>query len=151
MTNSRPPAGWPRKSPISSKIRSASSTTPCSRLQRGLKEGKNDFSLQIEIIREEIERSDHIITQLMGYAQLSEGRVEKLNLAEELDRAIAEVLPPGANYDTKIHRDYGAESAGSADAAQPSFRRAGEPAAKCPRGAERTRQHPCPRRIARRQ
>ena len=77
-------------------------------LQRGLTEGRNDFNLQIEIIREEIERSDRIITQLMGYAQLSEGRVEKLNLGEELDRAVAEVLPPGLNYAIETHRDYGA-------------------------------------------
>jgi signal transduction histidine kinase len=75
-------------------------------LQRGIREGRNDFSLQIEIIREEIERSDRILTQLMGYAQLSEGRVEKLNLGEELDRAIAEVLPAGANYAIKIQRNY---------------------------------------------
>jgi signal transduction histidine kinase len=76
-------------------------------LQRGLKEGKKDVSQQIEIIREEIERSDRIITQLMGYAQLSEGRVEKLNLTEDLDRAIAEVLPSGANYPIQILRNYG--------------------------------------------
>jgi nitrogen-specific signal transduction histidine kinase len=75
-------------------------------LQRGLKEGKKDFTQQITIIREEIEKSDRILTQLMGYAQLSEGRVEKLNIAEELDRAIADVFPPGTSYDTKVHRDY---------------------------------------------
>ena len=77
-------------------------------LQRGLKEGRNDFALQIEIIREEVDRSDRILTQLMGYAQLSEGRVEKLSLPEELDRAIAEVLPPGAHYSTRVHRNYSA-------------------------------------------
>jgi len=77
-------------------------------LQRGLKEGKRDHSLQIQIIREEIEKSDRILTQLMGYAQLSEGRVEKLNLAEELDRAVAEVLPSGANYEIQVHRDFAA-------------------------------------------
>ena len=32
----------------------------------------------------------------MGYAQLSEGHVEKLNLIEELDHAIAQVFPPAA-------------------------------------------------------
>jgi len=78
-------------------------------LQRGLKDGKKDFNQQITIIREEIERSDRILTQLMGYAQLSEGRVEKLDVAEELDRAVAEVLPPGTGFETKIHRDYGAK------------------------------------------
>ena len=76
-------------------------------LSRGLKDGKNDFSLQLEIIREEIERSDRIITQLMGYAQLSEGRVEKLVLTEELDRAVGEVFPPGTTYDVKVHRHFG--------------------------------------------
>jgi signal transduction histidine kinase len=81
-------------------------------LHRGLKEGRNDFNLQIGIIREEIERSDRIITQLMGYAQLSEGRVEKLDLREELDRAIAEVFPPGTNYDIQVHRHYGASLPG---------------------------------------
>jgi signal transduction histidine kinase len=77
-------------------------------LHRGLKEGRNDVSQQIGIIREEIERSDRIITQLMGYAQLSEGRVEKLDLCEDLDRAIAEVFPPGTTYEIQIHRHYGA-------------------------------------------
>jgi signal transduction histidine kinase len=81
-------------------------------LHRGLKEGRNDFNLQIGIIREEIERSDRIITQLMGYAQLSEGRVEKLALSEELDRAIAEVFPPGTTYDIQVHRHYGANLPG---------------------------------------
>ena len=75
-------------------------------LQRGLKEGRTDFKPQMEIIREEIERSDRIITQLMGYAQLSEGRVEKLNLPEEIDRAIAEVMPPGGAYEIQINRRY---------------------------------------------
>jgi signal transduction histidine kinase len=81
-------------------------------LHRGLKEGKNDFNLQIGIIREEIERSDRIITQLMGYAQLSEGRVEKLDLRDDLDRAIAEVFPPGTTYDIQLHRHYGANLPG---------------------------------------
>ncbi len=76
-------------------------------LQRGIDDGRNDFSLQIEIIREEIDRADQIITQLMGYAQLSEGRVEKLDLVEELDRAISEVFPPGSSYEVEVNRDFG--------------------------------------------
>jgi signal transduction histidine kinase len=75
-------------------------------LTRTLKDGKNNSHLQLEIIREEIERSDRIITQLMGYAQLSEGRVEKLDLNEELDRAVAEVFPPGTTYNVNVHRHY---------------------------------------------
>jgi len=69
-------------------------------LQRALEQGKKTGLEQIEIIREEVERSDQIITKLMGYAQLAEGKVEKLQIDEELDRAIAEVFPSRAAYDT---------------------------------------------------
>ena len=75
-------------------------------LHRGLKEGRNDFKLQIGIIREEVERSDRIITQLMGYAQLSEGRVERLEVRDELERAMVDVFPPGTNYEIQIQRQY---------------------------------------------
>lgn len=75
-------------------------------LQRGARE-KRDISQQVEIIREEIERADQIITQLMGYAQLSEGRVEKLVVTEEIDHAIQEVLPAGASFSVEVERNYG--------------------------------------------
>src|SRR5207248_2454836 len=68
--------------------------------------GKNAGLEQIEIIREEVERSDQIITKLMGYAQLAEGKVEKLRIDEELDRAIAEVFPARAAYPAVIEREY---------------------------------------------
>jgi signal transduction histidine kinase len=77
-------------------------------LQRALREGKGDAAQQIRIIQEEVERSDRIITQLIGYAQLSEGRVEKLSVTEELERAIEQVFPRGAQYEIQIHRDYAA-------------------------------------------
>lgn len=76
-------------------------------LQRTLKEGKT-ITQQISIIREEVDRSDRILTELMGYARLSEGRVEKLAITEELDRALAQVFPEGAKYEVAIERDYGA-------------------------------------------
>jgi signal transduction histidine kinase len=76
-------------------------------LQRTVKEGKT-ITQQIKIIREEVDRSDRIITELMGYARLSEGQVEKLDITEELDRAIEQVFPSGAIYEVKINRDYGA-------------------------------------------
>ena len=76
-------------------------------LQRVLLDAKG--SEQVEIIREEVERSDRILTRLMGYAQLAEGQVEKLNVTEELDRAITAVFPPGAKYQVKIERDYSTE------------------------------------------
>ena len=76
-------------------------------LQRALRENKNADPQQIEIIQEEVARADKVITQIMGYAQLSEGRVEKLNVIEELDRAIAQVFPPAVPIQIKIHREYG--------------------------------------------
>ncbi|MGD0614257.1 MAG: ATP-binding protein, partial [Verrucomicrobiota bacterium] len=75
-------------------------------LQRALKQGRNDVAGQIDIIREEVERSDRIVTQIMGYAQLSEGRLEKLAVAEELDSAIAQVFPSGAGYAIRVERRY---------------------------------------------
>jgi signal transduction histidine kinase len=75
-------------------------------LQRALRQGRGDPAEQIRIIQEEVERSDRIITQIMGYAQLSEGHVEKLDIIEELDKAIQRVFPPGAGYPVRIHRDY---------------------------------------------
>lgn len=76
-------------------------------LKRALAAGKNDVEQQIQIIQEEVERSDRIITQLMGYAALAEGRVERLQVVPELERAIEQVLPEGAAYDIKVHRDFG--------------------------------------------
>jgi signal transduction histidine kinase len=78
-------------------------------LQRALKQGKPVSAEQIQIIQEEVEHSDRIITQIMGYAQLSEGHVEKLNVIEELDKAIAQVFPPAAGYPVRIRRDYAGE------------------------------------------
>ncbi len=75
-------------------------------LQRTVKEGKGTITQQIQIIREEVERSDRIITELMGYAKLAEGRVEKLDVPEELDRAINQVFPAAVKYEVRIHRDY---------------------------------------------
>jgi signal transduction histidine kinase len=76
-------------------------------LQRSLRENKNSAAQQIEIIQEEVARADKVITQIMGYAQLSEGRVEKLNVIEEVDRAIAQVFPRAVPTGIQIHREYG--------------------------------------------
>ncbi len=76
-------------------------------LQRVLDGKDGQASQQIAIIREEVARADRVITQIMGYAQLSEGRVEKLNVIEELDRAIAQVFPPAVPTRVRVQRDYG--------------------------------------------
>src|SRR5205814_2045787 len=78
-------------------------------LQRTFKNENSGTAEQLQIIQEEVERSDRIITQIMGYAQLSEGRVEKLNVREELERAINQVLPPAVKYDVEVHRDFDGE------------------------------------------
>jgi two-component system sensor histidine kinase HydH len=75
-------------------------------LERALKHGRGDTSEQIRIIQEEVERSDRIITQVMGYARLSEGRVERLNIVEELDRAVERAFPPAAGYPVQVHKKY---------------------------------------------
>lgn len=75
-------------------------------LRRSLTSGKGDPTQPIRIIQEEVEKADRIITQIMGYAQLSEGRVEKLHVTEELDRAIERVFPAGVTSGIALHRDY---------------------------------------------
>ncbi len=74
-------------------------------LQRTVKEGKT-ITQQIAIIREEVDRSDRIITELMGYAKLAEGRVERIAMAQLLDEAINEVFPPAAKFETEVVRNY---------------------------------------------
>jgi signal transduction histidine kinase len=75
-------------------------------LQRILSSGKTDVTQQIEIIQEEVSRADQIITQVMGYAKLTEGHVEKLNVIQELDRAITQVFPSAVPMGICIHREY---------------------------------------------
>jgi signal transduction histidine kinase len=75
-------------------------------LHRAVHEGETAVDEQIQIIREEVDRADQIITELMGYAQLAEGKVERLDVAEELDAAVLEVFPPAAKYRVAIHKEY---------------------------------------------
>jgi signal transduction histidine kinase len=74
-------------------------------LQRALQEGKPPNPQQIQIIREEVERADQTITKLMGYAQLAESKVERLNVAEEIDRAIDHAMPAAAKYPVIVKKD----------------------------------------------
>lgn len=75
-------------------------------LQKNLHQTQPAVLPQIEIIREEVTKADRIITQVMGYAQLTEGRVEKLDLIEELNRAVAEVFPPEVPQPIRVRRDF---------------------------------------------
>jgi nitrogen-specific signal transduction histidine kinase len=72
-------------------------------LQRSVREQKS-AAAQVEIIQEEVARADKVITQIMGYAQLSEGRVERLNVAEEIRRAAELVFPGGAPAGIKLKK-----------------------------------------------
>ncbi|MGC9940777.1 MAG: HAMP domain-containing sensor histidine kinase [Verrucomicrobiota bacterium] len=73
-------------------------------LERALRENKPSAAQQIEIIQEEVARADKVIIQIMGYTKLSEGRVEKLNVADEIDRAIGQVFPVAIPSKISIHR-----------------------------------------------
>ncbi|MGH8024913.1 MAG: ATP-binding protein, partial [Limisphaerales bacterium] len=75
-------------------------------LRRSLREKRDSADQQIEIIQEEVARADRVVTQIMGYAQLSEGRVEKLDVVEEIERAIAQVFPPAVPSTITIQRRY---------------------------------------------
>ena len=75
-------------------------------LQRSLREPKSSAALQIEIIQEEVARADKVITQIMGYAQLSEGRVEKLKVVEEIERSIEQVFPAAVPTGIKLKKKF---------------------------------------------
>ena len=57
------------------------------------------------MIRGEVERSDMILTELMGYARLSEGRVERIDMKEELQGAIEEAFPPNHAFHVQLEKD----------------------------------------------
>jgi two-component system NtrC family sensor kinase len=78
-------------------------------LQKGLKNGSPQFTKQVEIVQEEVAKADRIITQIMGYAQLSEGRVEKLSVIEELNRVIREIFPSDVPTGIRVERQYDGE------------------------------------------
>jgi len=61
---------------------------------------------KIEIIREEVAKCDRIITQIMGYGELSEGRIERLDVVRELESAIRAVFPPGLHVDIHVRRSF---------------------------------------------
>ncbi len=71
-------------------------------LQKSLGDAKPAATQQIEMIREEVGRSDRILTELMGYAQLAEGRVERLDVREEVDNALQRAFPPALQHEVKI-------------------------------------------------
>ena len=78
-------------------------------LRRSLGADRGFATQQIEIIQEEVARADRVITQIMGYAQLSEGRVEKLDVVDEVNRAVAQVFPPGMPTPIRVEKNFAAQ------------------------------------------
>jgi hypothetical protein len=78
-------------------------------LHKHLAAERPETAKQIDIIREEVAKADRIIVQIMGYAQLTEGRVEKLNVVDEINHAIEDVFPPGAPSLVHVRRNLTAQ------------------------------------------
>ena len=74
-------------------------------LQRNQEDSARSSTAQLEMIRDEVERSDMILTELMGYARLSEGRVEKIDVKEELMDALAEAFPTNINFEIQVENN----------------------------------------------
>mgnify|MGYP002629709859 CR=1 FL=1 len=72
------------------------------RLKRTVVKDFPDSAQQIQMIEEEIERSDRILTELMGYAKLAEAKVERLEVREEIEKAIQQVFPKGMEHAIKV-------------------------------------------------
>lgn len=75
-------------------------------IQRSLREKKPVADEHIEIIQEEVARVDKVITQIMGYADLKEGHVEKLNVVKNIEAAIAQVFPSALPTGIKLKKNY---------------------------------------------
>ncbi|MBI3880260.1 MAG: hypothetical protein HY301_09375 [Verrucomicrobia bacterium] len=75
-------------------------------LQKSLPSPPPKIAQQIEIIREEVGRSDRIISQVMGYAQLAEGKVERVDVVEVMEEAIRQVFPPALQLGVRLERKF---------------------------------------------
>ena len=73
-------------------------------LQRSVRENKDSAAQQIEIIQEEVARADKVITQIMGYTQLSEGRVEKLDVVEKINKSLEQVFPAAVPTGIRVEK-----------------------------------------------
>ena len=67
-------------------------------MQRHMAERNENAAKQLDMIRSEVDRSDMILTELMGYARLSEGRVERLDVKEEMRFSIEDAIPAVSNF-----------------------------------------------------
>ncbi len=65
-----------------------------------------DLIEPVRIIREEVNKSDRIITELMGYAQLVEGRVERIDVNVAVKQDVGTVFPKGTDYTIQPRMDF---------------------------------------------
>lgn len=73
-------------------------------MQRNLSDKDHSSAKQLGMIRSEVERSDMILTELMGYAKLSEGRVEKIDVKHELECVLEEVFPADHTFGVQVNK-----------------------------------------------
>ena len=71
-------------------------------MQRHLAGQDANATKQLDMIRSEVDRSDMILTELMGYARLSEGRVERLNVKDEMHFSIEDAFPAASNFEITL-------------------------------------------------
>lgn len=74
-------------------------------MQRNLGDMDESSPKQLDIIRGEVDRSDMILTELMGYARLSEGRVEKIDVKQEVKSVLEEVFPPEHSFGVQVNEN----------------------------------------------
>jgi signal transduction histidine kinase len=58
----------------------------------------------VDVIREEVGRADKILTQLMDYSRLSEGRIENLSINAVLETVLAHALPDGLDRKVDVEK-----------------------------------------------
>ncbi len=56
----------------------------------------------VTVIREEVGRCDKILTQLMDYARLSEGRIERVDVNAAVERALTQALAAGTTSGIEV-------------------------------------------------
>jgi signal transduction histidine kinase len=71
-------------------------------LKRALPEAPEKVTGKLEMIQEEVDRSDQILTELMGYAKLADAKVERLNINHAIEQAADDVFPEGYEHDIEI-------------------------------------------------
>ena len=74
-------------------------------MQRKMNDRDESTPKQLDMIRSEVERSDMILTELMGYARLSEGRVEKIDVKQEVKSVLEEVFPPEHTFGVQVNEN----------------------------------------------